>query len=496
MDATPPAPTHGADLSVARLADLLGELRSGDAGAGRQRRARGQVFTPAGLAEAVCRMVVTAPSPRVLDPACGDGSFLAAAASVAPRARLVGIERDRRLAAATRRRLPDAAVHCAEALFGAPALAPVDAVVGNPPYVRSIRLRADDPALWARVRGAFAATSFGEWDLYGAFLERSLDWVRGGGAVGLIVPSRWLTARWAGPLRARLAERGAVRALVDLGAEQVFDRATTYASIAILSARPQPGPAILMRRVRGRWEPGEVDTRARGDQPWTAAAIAPARAARRGSARAAGLTLGDVARIAKGTGTNADRVFVLPDARVDGALVRSGAIAIEAAATRVCLRGRDVGAPPTARCLVPYRDGALLDWDELRRLWPRAAAYLASQRATLEARERGRFTGARFHAFGRPQNLAFHLDPAPKLVIPDVCRTPRVAVDATGALVLDTAYALRPRPGAPPPWDRLDTLRALLLSPELAAWIERTSVPLRGDYRRWKTAFLAPMPLP
>jgi hypothetical protein len=28
------------------------------------------------------------------------------------------------------------------------------------------------------------------------------------------------------------------------------------------------------------------------------------------------------------------------------------------------------------------------------------------------------------------------------------------------------------------------------------AWLARAGVPLRGDYRRMKTAFLAPMPLP
>ncbi len=472
------------------LASLLGDLRIGDGGAGPDARSRGQVFTPAPLAETVCRMVLgaSAAAPVVLDPAAGDGSFLAAAAVVAPGATLIGIERDRELAAAARRRVVGATVHCAEALFAAPRLAPVDAVVGNPPYIRSIRLREADPVLWARVRGAFAATSFGEWDLYGAFLERSLDWVHADGRVGLIVPSRWLTARWAARLRAWLAERGAVRAVIDLGAEQVFDRATTYASIAILAPRPSTEPAILYRRIRGAWERGELDTRARGDAPWLGPAAAPPRSGR--------LTLGDVARIAKGTGTNADRVFVLPDAIVDGALVRSGEIVVEAAATRPCLRGRDVGAAPTARCVIPYRDGRLIAWAELVACWPRAAAYLAAHRDVLEARERGRFTGPRFHAFGRPQNLTFHLDPAAKIVIPDVTRTPRAAVDDTGALVLDSAYALRPRPGAPAPWDRIDHLHAFLRSPELAAWMERVSVPLRGDYRRWKTAYLAPMPLP
>jgi hypothetical protein len=169
---------------------------------------------------------------------------------------------------------------------------------------------------------------------------------------------------------------------------------------------------------------------------------------------------------------------------------------IEADAARPCLRGRDVGAAPTAWCLVPYDDGRLIPWATLAARWPRAAAYLEARRPALEARERGRFTGERFHGFGRPQNLRFHLDPTPKVVIPDVVRTPRAWIDRGGALVLDSAYAVRPRPAAPARWRDLDRLHALLCSPTLAAWLVEASVPLRGDYRRMKTAFLAPMPLP
>lgn len=199
--------------------------------------------------------------------------------------------------------------------------------------------------------------------------------------------------------------------------------------------------------------------------------------------------------IAKGAGTNADPVFVLPDARRDGRWLRAGDVVIEAAAARPCLRGRDVGAAPTAWCVLPYVDGALLPWAEVEARWPAAAAYLAARRSLLEARERGRFVGDRFHAFGRPQNLAFHLDPAPKVVIPDVVRAPRAWIDRGGALVLDSAYAVRPRPDAPARWRDVERLAALLASPAVAAWLDRASVPLRGGYRRMKTAYLAPMPL-
>jgi hypothetical protein len=189
---------------------------------------------------------------------------------------------------------------------------------------------------------------------------------------------------------------------------------------------------------------------------------------------------------------------------VDGALVHARGwdgerVTVVLAATRPCWRGRDIqdGArAPAIRCLVPYDGDALIGWDVLAARWPRAAAYLERHRARLEARESGRFTGARFHCFGRPQNLAFLLDRAPKVLVPDVCRAPRAVLDRDGALVLDTAYALRPLPSAPVPWGDVEALLALMRSPTVPAWLARAGAPLRGDYRRWKTAYLAPMPLP
>jgi hypothetical protein len=458
------------------------------------------VFTPATLADLVGDLVLkpllverSAGPIRVLDPSAGDGRFLAAAATALRErgfaAALHGFERDPALAGAARARVPAAAIHAVEALFDAPDLGEFDAVVGNPPYIRSIRLRASDPALWARLRGVFAATAHGEWDLYGAFIERALDWVRPGGRVGLIVPSRWLTAAWSRRLRGKLAHARVVRELVDFGAEQVFPDATTYASIVVMERAAGPTHIDMMRRSRGGWERTRIETV--GDAPWVA-----------DPPPTGTLCLGEVAHIAKGTGTNADSVFVIEQAVIVGDLVHGIAagveVVMEAAATRACLRGRDIQDQPRGdvRCLVPYQAARLIPWPQLVQMWPLAAAHLERHRPRLEARERGRFTGALFHAFGRPQNLAFLLDTTAKVVVPDIARTPRARLDATGALVLDTAYALRPRRGAPPPWNDPLTLLALFRSPAVLTWLERAGLPLRGNYRRLKTAYLTPMPLP
>ncbi len=515
-------------MDLTELDRIVADARSAghrDAAERARRRVRGQVFTPPRLARLVAGEVLgplaaagLARPLIVLDPAAGDGAFLAAAAEVAAglgvRVELIGVERDAEVAAACRARLPAATVHEAEVLLAGPELPAADAVVGNPPYVRSIRLKASDPALWSALRGRCAATARGEWDLYGVFLERALGWVRPGGRVGLVTPSRWLTAAWARGLRAALGASGAVRTVVDFGAAQVFADATTYASVIVLERAggggQEPGvPTLVTRDARG-WH-GHPFAPAHGEgASWLAPGPLPVPVASgaedHGGANGAqaGLRLGDVARIAKGTGTNADPVFVLIDPVIDGDLVRGRGpdgepVVLERAATRPCWRGRDIqdgATAPRARCVVPYDGDQLIPWPAFLARWPRAAAYLLGQRARLEARERGRFAGARFHCFGRPQNLAFLLDRAAKVIVPDVCRAPRAIIDTEGALVLDTAYALRPRPGAPSPWHDVAALYALMRSTAVPTWLARAGAPLRGDYRRWKTAYLAPMPLP
>ena len=516
-------------LSQEDLASLTRALAAAPAGAGAdagreraRRRSEGAYFTPPPLVEAVVREALGArlaraepawrrdgsPVLTVLDPAAGDGRFLAAAAdalaehavarghrAAAARAAivrrcLIGVERDPEFAALARVRLgAGAVVHCAEAL-----LSPVgrdvraDVVVGNPPYVRSIRLGESDEALRTALRGRYAATSHGEWDLYAAFIEQALGWAREDGEVALVVPSRWLTARCAGLLRAKLASARAVRGLVLFGAEQIFPGATTYASVAFLSRAPQPSVFVARRGADG-WQHGQVPAGTLDGGPWRLSVGARRTVVER--IAAAGPALGHVARVAKGAGTNADPVFVL-----EGDLLAEDQ-GVERALVRRCLRGRDVlaygAASDAVRVLVPYRqDGSFIEPDELARRWPRAFAHLRRHRAVLERRERGRFRGDAFYRWGRPQNMAWLGEAALKIVVPDVARAGRALCDRDAAMVLDSAYAIRPR-------DRsisLGLLLAVMNSGVVALWLGETGTPLRGGYVRLKTAYLESLPLP
>jgi len=522
--------------------DLLREGQSAEPGIDSRRsrggrRAAGAYFTPEPLVEFVVSEALRArlasaevawrddgsPELIVLDPAAGDGRFLVCArrllvalavskgfdADSAERAIsqrcLIGIERDETFAAAARQAIgPGAVIHCREALLGAPAdLPPADLVVGNPPYQRSIHFSQTDESLWSELRGKLAATSYGEWDLYAAFLERALDWIGPHGHVGLVVPSRWLTAAFAKKLRQKFAAAGSVRAVVDFGAAQLFDGATTYVSVVFLSAQPSEHVTVA-KHGQSEWRCGPIPTTSLDESPWRLTTGKRRTLLNRLSNAAP--SLGDVARIVKGAGTNADRVYVFDrpaaDTRDDEVDVLSKALGetvrIESALLRPCLRGRDVtafGSVGDVRVLVPYsRRGVLIEPQQLRERWPRTALYLDRCRDLLERRERGRFRGPNFYCWGRPQNMAFLGEPGAKLVVPDIARNGRALMDTAATMALDSAYALRladTNPGY-----SLDLLLAVLNSPIVALWLSETGIPLRGNYMRMKTAYLRSLPLP
>jgi hypothetical protein len=187
--------------------------------------------------------------------------------------------------------------------------------------------------------------------------------------------------------------------------------------------------------------------------------------------------LGDVARIVKGAGTCADAAFVVSPAE---------AHALESAALRPCVRGRDVEAwgtfdPAAApRCVVPYTaGGAPVPLTTVRARWPRALAHLMAGRPGVGAADVARF--------GRPQNLALHLGPAPRVVFPDVARAPRAMLVPGG----HAGAGLGLRRLRPPRRWRRGPARGpagAAASPHVGRWLDERAAPLRGGYRRMKTA--------
>ncbi|HEV3006796.1 MAG TPA: N-6 DNA methylase, partial [Pirellulales bacterium] len=215
-----------------------------------KQKSTGAHFTPAGLARLVAERVAALMDDlrgpiRVLDPACGDGNLLCAINDalrndMRRRVTLIGIENDDGSFASLQARQPKFG-RCRTDLikgdfleffnggdlFGATeAIAPVDVVIANPPYVRTQVLGAK--------RAQQLAARFGlsgRVDLYQAFLVAMAKQLRPGGILGVISSNRFLTTRGGVAIRRFLRTRFDLSEIIDLGDTKLFDAAVLPALI-------------------------------------------------------------------------------------------------------------------------------------------------------------------------------------------------------------------------------------------------------------------------
>jgi len=230
------------------------------------RRIRGEYFTPPPLVEAVLALAVRhigGGSITVVDPACGDGAFLAAAARALPGARLHGLELDPAHADAARRDVAGVRLLVGDALRGGwddlvRALPDEgeELWLGNPPYNGTSPLLRDAPAYRAlRDRlGLDDALPRGTSlrDDYAFFLLLASERLaQRPGVLAWVTSATLLDAFLYAPLRRRLLDRLALREVVDLGAA-VFPGTRVRTCITVWRSRRGPAPSPRFRS----WAPG------------------------------------------------------------------------------------------------------------------------------------------------------------------------------------------------------------------------------------------------
>jgi adenine-specific DNA-methyltransferase len=456
------------------------------------RKAQGTHYTPPDLADFLAESLLQRlkPPPRgpliLLDPACGDGALLAACAKALPadlrrRVRWLGYETDPEAAARARRTVPGAQIETADFLEAASggldlfqaAVPQVDAVIANPPYVRTQVLGAERAQALAR---RFGLT--GRVDLYHAFFLAVAAVLKPGGTAALLTSNRFLTVQAGAAVRKLLGEAFDVRSVVDLGDTRLFDAAVLPAiTVAVrrLPGRTSKSPTSFVRVYEERTERASRSRRSASAlealrRGWTGGIRTPAGrfciergAVRPGAAgqpwvfstssgdawlahigRASAGVFGDVAEIRVGIKSTADAVFIRDEWEgVEAPLLRPLLTHHQAA--------RWAAAPgPRPRVLYPHevvegrrRAVALEDY-------PGARAYLESHRGRLESRGYVAKAGRRWYELWVPQDPEAWA--APKIVWPDIAEGPRFFLDRSGAVVNGDCYWMSLKPGQDPRW--------------------------------------------
>lgn len=104
-----------------------------------------------------------------------------------------------------------------------------DVVIGNPPYVRQEMLGDYKPYFQQHYK-----VYHGVADLYAYFIEKGMSLTKTKGIFGFIVSNKWMRANYGEPLRNWMKRQQIIR-IIDFGDLPVFQDATTYPCILILS---------------------------------------------------------------------------------------------------------------------------------------------------------------------------------------------------------------------------------------------------------------------
>lgn len=296
------------------------------------RKARGAFFTPPELCRYIADWAIRTGDDAVLEPSCGEAVFLVTAAerlaslpATGKRRPLRGFELHEPTARGAQAQLTDLGLNVEITVgdfFAVEPTGDIDAVIGNPPYVRyqdfagADRSRARASALRAGVRLSALASS------WAAFTVHSTLFLKAAGRMALVLPAELLSTNYASEVRAFLMRRFASVRLI-LFTERVFPGVLEEV-VLLLAEGEGPTDHCELHQFRdageltgsatriSRWHPANPHSK------WTPALLEPnALSVYRGLAGSeAFTTLEKWGDVTLGAVTGANNYFALSQARV------------------------------------------------------------------------------------------------------------------------------------------------------------------------------------
>jgi len=279
-------------------ADFIGRVYE-DIIPGEERRKLGEFYTPRDIAQFMSKWAVQDRSDRVLDPACGSGTFLVESfyrlgeLGCTPEEATVGIHGiDLNPLAVlmttvnlvARAPLSSPTVWLSDFLSMAPLelTRKFQAIICNPPYSRHHELPQDYKELIANTAGAESGSRISRLSsIYVHFLIHSTAFLDDGGRMAFITPSEYLDVDYGVELKKFLVERLTLKAVILYPEESlVFPGVLTTACITLLERRkPSPRHNVVFVRLNKLPDYGDllrvVEAGEETEPSWGKACLAP-----------------------------------------------------------------------------------------------------------------------------------------------------------------------------------------------------------------------------
>ncbi|MEO7858925.1 MAG: Eco57I restriction-modification methylase domain-containing protein, partial [Nitrospirales bacterium] len=327
-----------------------------------------------------------------------------------------------------------------------------NAVIGNPPYIRSQTLGADQREYYGHTYQTATAT----YDIYVLFVEKAVGLANNEGRSGFILPNKFFTTDYGCGLRKILVEQNLLEKLVDFEDAQVFHGAGTYTTLLFMS-RSRKHCTEYARLGAVYRESGSSGLAS----ALTASNIsfAPLKLPQDGSrwtlsAGSSGKLLNRLQEmypsfatlsphVFQGLKTSADKVYMVSVEENCGPLLKvmnglNQCATLEQGICRPMVKGENIQRYSVDRSknlaiLYPYSVDAqgrttLIGQQELSKQFPKAWHYLNEHKKALGARDGGKWaTSQDWYAYARGQNIGTFV--GPKFLIPYMTTRLRTFLD-------------------------------------------------------------------
>jgi adenine-specific DNA-methyltransferase len=309
-----PAWTDGRDVVGAAYERLI---------AGSERRALGQFFTPLWVGRVMARWLLAERAELLIDPGCGSGSLLAAAAEEREdvKTRLLGIDVDplaieMAKSTYTVRGIVNAELRVGDFLLDPLSEAPT-ALLCNPPYTRHHAIpKGTKQAIHAGFANRLGVEFSQLASMHVLFLVRALEVAGPNARLAFVTPAHWLDMNYSRRVKEFLLNRAHVEAIVGFPADDLlFDHAVTTATITLINKREE-NPGMMPTRLL-RAETSDVDAISKAiadpDQGETVQLFSKRKWSHATAPVRRGVRLDELADVRRGVATGCNAFFVISD---------------------------------------------------------------------------------------------------------------------------------------------------------------------------------------